>query len=203
MNNSDFSAYILDLIKKCETSEDSQQEYNNYSVDKLQEGIYFSPEFVQNLESNSNSHHALTLLGVYYNSPGHEKKALEYFHKADELARSKKTFDIKAMLMLMDFYNKGIGTKQDLEMSFKFTKELAELGVVECKHNLSGLYYQGKGTPQDYKKAFQVANEVMKETNYGIPPNVFLVAQMYSLGQGTKKDTAEALKLFSRLKPNI
>jgi len=200
MNSTEFESHILNLITKYETDKDAAKEYDDLSIEDIEKKIYFSAEFIQKLELMSDNHHAITLLGIHYMSPGYETKALELFQKADKLAKSKKSVAVKALYMMMTMYGQGLGVKKDFEKFFELTKELADLEVPLCMFNLALAYYNGEnGITINYKKAFELITKVLRKNQNKSAEAMLLAGKMHANGHGTKENLETAFYIANEL----
>jgi TPR repeat protein len=71
----------------------------------------------------------------------------------------------------------------------------AENGDASAQYELAGLYYQGKGVPQDYKAA---AVWYRKAADQGNPKAQYGVGYMYEQGKGLPQDHAQALQWYRK-----
>ena len=69
----------------------------------------------------------------------------------------------------------------------------AEQGVAEAQHDLGLLYQQGRGVPQDHRKA---VTWFRKAANQGYAQARFNLAVMYEHGRGVPQDYQEAAKWY-------
>src|SRR5579864_1726086 len=71
----------------------------------------------------------------------------------------------------------------------------AENGDASAQYELAGLYYQGKGVPQDYKHA---ADWYRKAADQGNPKAQYGVGFMYYEGRGVQQDYAAAVDWYRK-----
>lgn len=90
--------------------------------------------------------------------------------------------------------NVGTSTKDDAEAAVWFLKS-AEQGNVAAQMNLAGLYYDGKGVPQDYARA---AVWYRDAANQGLADAQGILGLMYERGQGVPQDYAQAVFWYGK-----
>src|SRR5712691_699496 len=80
-------------------------------------------------------------------------------------------------------------TKRKLAEDAKACRVRAEQGDAKAQYELGGMYYQGKGVPQDYIEAFRWYR---KAADQGSPKGQYGVGFMYEEGKGVPQDYAQA-----------
>ena len=118
---------------------------------------------------------------------GTEKNGLESIEKGDP----------KEMLKQAQNYEKGIGTySKDLKHAKHWYEQAAEAGSIEAQDYLADVCFEGKnGFQQDYYDAFRwhkIAAQRERIDSY------YPLAQMYALGNGTKKNKQEAINWLKK-----
>ena len=125
------------------------------------------------------------LASLYYlgeGIPEVPEKAKYFYKKACELADSKQA---------CQRYEQLSGIKKESEVE-KFSSQCKEKDGVAC-HNLSALYYHGKGVKQSYKKAIDLDTLACI---YKYAMGCKNVALSYLNGTHVKKDTQKAMDFF-------
>ena len=95
-------------------------------------------------------------------------------------------------------YELGQGVETDAAKAAEYYKkglEEAQFHRIGCSNRLGALYYDGKGVPQDYAKAFQLlkwAYDQDTTNNWG----AYYLGSCYAHGYGTQQDYALARKFL-------
>ena len=150
---------------------------------------------------------AMDYLAVFYwddsmESCGHElgedqwgifdsKKALELYTKAANLGY------VPSQIVLGNVYNNGsLGVESDPKLAFKWYSKAAESNDPDALYALISVYYNGEGTPVNYKKAFDYAQRI-KDVE---PSALIWLGKMYFYGKGTKQDYKKAFEVLNQWK---
>lgn len=128
-------------------------------------------------------------LGERYFYCGLDEKAYKYFEIASEQGHKLATY--KKILCIY----KGYGTEKDENKAFIELSKFVENRVCTKARVLLGeMYYFGKGTEKDYKKAY----ECFVEAEYAEENAKFYLAEMYMNGYGIEKNEEKAKELLKQ-----
>jgi uncharacterized protein len=105
------------------------------------------------------------------------------------LAAAGKGF-VRAEHALAQFYDLGLGGKQDLARSFKWTALAAEHGHPEAQIDYATAFYLGRGTAMNKAEAAKWFRVVAQSGDEGAQ---YLLASMYETGDGVAQDLRLAL----------
>jgi len=104
---------------------------------------------------------------------------------------------VPSQVMLGDVYGLGsFGTEPDPKLSFKWYSKAAESNDPDALYALIRVYYNGEGTPTNYKKAFEYAQRI-KDVE---PRALVWLGKMYFYGKGTKQDYKKAFEVLNQWK---
>lgn len=133
---------------------------------------------------------AQAFLGADYLQKKKYKEARKWFIKAAEQD------DGPSQFMIGQFFQKGIGGKEDLEEAVDWFESAVGNNVVEAKFELASLIYQGKGgLEKDLERAFELYQEAA-QANYLLAK--FNVGVMYLEGIGTEKNQTLGLEWLEK-----
>ncbi len=79
--------------------------------------------------------------------------------------------------------------------AFKWYSRASEQGFAPAKFNLATMYYEGRGAPQDFKKAYTLYDEVASTMDADA---LFMTARMLFEGLGVEQDVEKAMERFGR-----
>ena len=94
-------------------------------------------------------------------------------------------------------WDKGFAAykKGDYATALRAWQPLAEQGVAGAQYNLGGMYYKGKGIPQDDKAAAQWYRRAAEQ---GVANAQFNLGVMHDRGQGVAQDDQAAAQWYRR-----
>lgn len=122
-------------------------------------------------------------LGIYYlNSmhiENHEKEAVKWLRLAAENG------DFESMSLVADYYEEEEGYENAME----WYKKIVDTGYYYAYTYLGRLYKEGRGVPQDERKAFEYFK---KAADKGYPDGMCELIECYIHGIGTEKNIEKA-----------
>ena len=127
------------------------------------------------------------IIGSYYYTLKDYNNSAHYFEKPIEY------FIPPAFGYLSILKAYGLGTKKDINYSFKLAYVGANIGDNQSKYFLSQYYNHGIGVKKNNKLAFLWGEEAISEK---IPKSYSLLAYYYSQGIGTSTNAEKAIKLY-------
>ncbi len=127
--------------------------------------------------------------GVQRNS----KAARLWLHKAC-LAN-----DAKAMCIMADIYQHGLGVKTNKSLAFKLYLQAARMGNSQGCFGAGSMLYKGQGVKQDYQKAKVF---LQKGSEMGNAKCDFLLANCYAYGYCGTPDYSKAKEFLNRAVQN-
>ena len=161
---------------------------------------------------------------MYYNGEGvakNRKFALDYFYKGCSVLSTHIGSWSHCGNYVQYFYEgyngEFIKVPQDYEFAFKLAKKGCEASDSKSCNYLGILYLEGKGTKQDFKKAFNIFQKLCYEIDAFIPTSkesftfvpanatgyqklgCYNLALRYANGQGTEQDYKRAFGMFQKL----
>lgn len=141
---------------------------------------------------------------MYYNGESvaqNKKLSLEYFYKS--CAFSGYHCGIHIQNFYEGYNGESIRVPQDYEFAFKLAKKGCELNDGTSCNYLGILYQKGKGTEQDFKKAFMAFQKLCYEGTIGRVGyqeiGCYNLALSYANGQGVKQNYKRAFGMFKEL----
>ncbi len=111
------------------------------------------------------------------------------------IQKAAKQDHVKAMTVLAELYEKGIGVGQDFKQAANWYRKAAEKGVPEAQTSLALLYAQGAGVEKDGAKAVEW---VRKAADQNHAPAQALYGSMLVRGDGSPKNASKAAVWFLR-----
>ena len=111
------------------------------------------------------------------------------------IQKAAKQDHVKAMTVLAELYEKGIGVGQDFKQAANWYAKAAEKGVPEAQTSLALLYAQGAGVEKDSAKAVEW---VRKAADQNHAPAQALYGSMLVRGDGSPKNPSKASVWFLR-----
>lgn len=118
-------------------------------------------------------------------------KAIELYTKAANLGY------VPSQIMLGDIYTYGedfLCKTPDPKLAFKWYSKAAKSNDSDALLDMIGVLYQGRGTPINYKQAFDYARRIK---NVEASALVWL-GKMYFYGNGTKQDYKKAFEVLNQ-----
>ena len=104
---------------------------------------------------------------------------------------------VPSQIVLGNVYSLGsLGTETDPKLSFQWYSKAAESNDPDALYALISVYYNGEGTPVNYKKAFDYAQRI-KDVE---PSALVWLGKMYFYGKGTKQDYKKAFEVLNQWK---
>jgi hypothetical protein len=91
-------------------------------------------------------------------------------------------------------YSRGRGVTKDEPLGAFWYRKAIEKGHIPAMGNLGNMYKGGLGIPQDFQKAIELFNAIIKK-NSRYPLSYMSLSEMYSNGQGLPENQIEALRL--------
>jgi tetratricopeptide (TPR) repeat protein len=85
--------------------------------------------------------------------------------------------------------------KSDVERLHMNYQKAADQGDPNAETNLGWMYHEGKGVPQDYRKAVEL---FQKAADQGYAPGQAYLASQYAEGKGVPKDYQKAVELYHK-----
>lgn len=140
------------------------------------------------LKVNSDPYSLYILGRLYVAGIGVEQdqnKALHYYQKADQLGSKYGTDGIGNVCESFRKYDHAV----------KFYKKASKLGNCNSMFHLAILYFDGKGTPQNFKKAFSWC---LKAATLGHLKAMNYVGYMYQNGRGVTANFSKAMKWYQK-----
>lgn len=141
---------------------------------------------------------------MYYNGESvaqNKKLSLEYFYKS--CAFSGYHCGIHIQNFYEGYNGESIRVPQDYEFAFKLAKKGCEANDGTSCNYLGILYQEGKGTVQDFKKAFMAFQKLCYEGTIGRVGyqeiGCYNLALSYANGQGVKQNYKRAFGIFKEL----
>ena len=110
--------------------------------------------------------------------------------------KSAKGGNEKAMYNLALLYHSQDGKKPHaIEMAKYWYEKAVEAGVVEANNNLATLYLEGKGVPQDNKKALELLQKASKAND---PQAQYNLGLLYGWGKDIQQDKLKAYENLTK-----
>jgi TPR repeat protein len=101
----------------------------------------------------------------------------------------------RAMVLLGDCYEEGIGVPQDYALAMKWYRLAADAGNPAAMENLGMLHDDGRGVSQDHAEAMKWYR---KAADVGHPSAMNNIGDLYQDGSGVRQDHAEAMKWYRK-----
>ncbi len=101
--------------------------------------------------------------------------------------------DATSQFQLGVAYDRGVGTKQDLQEAAKWYRAAAEQGYAEAQNSLGSLYQAGEGVPKDYELARMWYQKAADQGNASAKNSL---AYIYDLGLGVPASPKLAARLY-------
>eukprot|EP00026_Physarum_polycephalum_P004607 Phypoly_transcript_04629.p1 GENE.Phypoly_transcript_04629~~Phypoly_transcript_04629.p1 ORF type:complete len:708 (+),score=159.25 Phypoly_transcript_04629:32-2125(+) len=133
---------------------------------------------------------------MYHHGNGVEKDlkaSFEWYKKAVETEEKKEVKSscyIPSLNNLARCYNHGFGTEANGELANKYYQAASDLGDAIATHNMGINYQMGQNVPVDAKKA---ATYYKKGAALGMAESYFSLAEMYSSGEGVRKNQVKSV----------
>ena len=107
--------------------------------------------------------------------------------------------------MLADVYAKGELVTRDIEKAIKLYELASADGACVADEFIGDLYYEGKGVPQNYRKAHTYYTKHGKSIKHGnhTLSTWYRLGEMYRLGLGIKKNLDKALQCYGKVFPDL
>ncbi|MDH5371280.1 MAG: sel1 repeat family protein [Gammaproteobacteria bacterium] len=102
---------------------------------------------------------------------------------------------VKAMYEVGRLYERGRGTKLDLQLATQWYQSASDAGQPYAQSRLGIMYFEGRGVKQNYNKALKLLNAAAKEN---VPSAQYQLANMYELGTGVSQDLKQAIHWYSQ-----
>jgi hypothetical protein len=101
----------------------------------------------------------------------------------------------KAMVLLGDCYEEGVGVAQDYAEAMKWYRKAADAGNAVAMYSIGWLYRHGLGVAQDYAEAMTWYRKAADADNAAAMNNI---GCLYHDGLGVAQDYAEAMKWYRK-----
>ncbi len=101
-----------------------------------------------------------------------------------------------SLITLATTYENGDGIKQDSQEAIRLYKKAVKAGIPFGNECIGLIYYQGKGVPADYEKAYQYFT---KDNVKKSACTTYSLAEMYRQGLYVEKDETEACSLYENI----
>lgn len=98
-----------------------------------------------------------------------------------------------AQFLLGELYRRGLGVKRDYKEALRLFEQASNLKLAWGHRGVAGALYRGEGVERDYERALEMYTEAAQG---GDQESMFMLGQMYELGQGTNKDAIAARKWY-------
>lgn len=98
-----------------------------------------------------------------------------------------------SLIMLAGTYENGTGVKQDAKEAIFWYQKAVDKGITFGNECIGLIYYQGKGIPADYEKAYHYFT---KDDGNKSACTTYSLAEMYRQGLYVEKDETEACSLY-------
>ncbi len=100
------------------------------------------------------------------------------------------------LITMAGTYENGTGVKQDAKEAISWYQKAVDKGIPFGNECIGLIYYQGKGIPTDYEKAYQYFT---KDNVKKSACTTYSLAEMYRQGLYVEKDETEACRLYENI----
>ena len=101
-----------------------------------------------------------------------------------------------SLITLATTYENGNGVKQDAKEAIRWYEKAVDTGIPFGNECIGMIYFQGKGIPADYEKAYQYFT---KDNVKKSACTTYSLAEMYRQGLYVAKDESEACALYENI----
>jgi TPR repeat protein len=103
--------------------------------------------------------------------------------------------DVKAMLAMGDFYERGIGTYRDYTRALAWYRQAADAGSPEGIYNVAVCLEVGMGAATDRAKAVE---GFVRAADLGLAQAQYKLSALYADGEGVPRDEAKAVEYLAK-----
>ena len=192
----DYQEALMWLKKAAE-----QGEGRWYLTRMYTEGRGIVQDFQESLKSEP-KYQNVTDISQWRYGRKNEQEAFKWFKKAAEQGINSKTQEqieaeyIMDLLLSPEKYRKRLKmTAQDRQELIKRVEKAIAMGYVGAQYTLAQVYYKGEVVPQNFKKAFAMFEEIVKDPDFHVRALYFL-GRMFFRGEGVRRNYKEAFKIF-------
>ncbi len=169
-----------------------------YTIEGIRDWLFAQKKFEGEDMLPANRHVAKFTLDkgiACYTGKGIEKdykKALEYFHEADQYGHP------KAGRYIGLCYENGYGVSQDYKKAVEWYQKAVQKGDITSTCYLGHMYEAGLGVTRDYKKALQLYLKSAERGDIIAAPGMVAAGRLYEKGLGVDKDLTIAKKYYEQ-----
>ena len=105
-----------------------------------------------------------------------------------------------AIILIGDAYAYGEGVPQDAQEAIRWYKKAVKAGATFVNEKIGLLYFEGRGVPVDYKKAYNYfTRDYFSKDKYKSVSTMYSLGEMYRQGLYVEQDIDKACEYYMRI----